>query len=351
MLRYCSMRMTAFILFLFLFSCATCLWAQEGKPANVPDVVPDATGTGVKVARAHEDFSSLTLAGSDLKVTSPLRIGYQETPTFVRELWALKWRPNDSIDLYVIRPAGVAKPPVVLYLFSWPTDTDPFKNESYVQMLVSHGVAAVGFVSALTGHRFQFRPIKQWFVSELQESLGATTHDVQLVLNYLDSRGDFDMTRVGMFGQGSGAAIAILAAKADPRIKVLDLLNPWGDWPDWLAESKVLTEKERPDYLKPDFLKKVEPLEPVRYLPDLKDRRIRIQFIDNLVPDKTAKSIEAAAPAGASVIHYATTPDFAKVASDWRLFNWVSEQVAHPTAQPTVTAGVATQVPAEDKNK
>ena len=36
---------------------------------------------------------------------------------------------------------------------------------------------------------------------------------------------------------GSGAAIAILAAAIDPRLKALDLVDPWGDWPDWLAKS------------------------------------------------------------------------------------------------------------------
>jgi len=45
------------------------------------------------------------------------------------------------------------------------------------------------------------------------------------------TRGDIDMDHVGMWADGSGAAIAILAASVDPRIKALDLLDPWGDWP------------------------------------------------------------------------------------------------------------------------
>src|ERR1035441_1223230 len=51
-----------------------------------------------------------------------------------------------------------------------------------------------------------------------QLSLALTVHDVQMVLNYLETRGDLDMSRVGMFGQGSGGAIAVLAAAADSRI-------------------------------------------------------------------------------------------------------------------------------------
>jgi hypothetical protein len=53
-------------------------------------------------------------------------------------------------------------------------------------------------VSALNGHRYTYRPMKQWFVSELQEALGSSVHDVQMILNYLSTRDDLDMSRVGM---------------------------------------------------------------------------------------------------------------------------------------------------------
>ncbi len=62
--------------------------------------------------------------------------------------------------------------------------------------------------------------MKEWFVSELQESLVESTHDVQMIINYLSTRGDLDMDRVGMFGQGSGGAIAILAAPWTRELKL-----------------------------------------------------------------------------------------------------------------------------------
>ena len=85
--------------------------------------------------------------------------------------------------------------------------------------------------------------MKEWFVSQLQESIAASAHDVQMILNYLAMRGDLDMDHVGMFGDGSGASIAILAAAVDPRIKASDLLDPWGDWPDWIAKSTLIQKK------------------------------------------------------------------------------------------------------------
>ena len=151
------------------------------------------------------------------------------------ELLQLQWRWGDPLDVYVLKPKGVKKPPVILNLYGFPTDTDPYKNEIFKMALTKDGFAAVGFVCALTGHRYHDRPMREWFLSDLQESLGTTAHDVQMILDYLAARGDLDMNRVGMFGQGTGATIAILASAVDPRIKVLDVLDPWGDWPNWIA--------------------------------------------------------------------------------------------------------------------
>src|SRR5260370_7519867 len=84
------------------------------------------------------------------------------------------------------------------------------------------------------------------------------------------------MSRVGMFGQGSGASIAILASAVDPRIKVLDVLDPWGDWPIWMATSPFVPEDERAEYVKPEFLKKAGALEPVAWLPKIQANKFRL---------------------------------------------------------------------------
>ena len=204
-----------------------------------------------------EDWSSLSLANSELIPEPPLLGEKYDHPQFTRELLQVKWRQGDPIDLYVIRPKGVAHPPAILYLYSYPSETEVFRGDTYCANVTKGGFAAVGFVSALTGHRYTNRPMKEWFVSELQEALGSSVHDVQMILNYLATRGDLDMSRIGMFGVGSGGTIAILAAAADPRIKTIDVIDPWGDWPDWMAKSSLIPEVERPRYLTPEFLKKV----------------------------------------------------------------------------------------------
>jgi hypothetical protein len=201
----------------------------------------------------------------------------------------VQWRSGDPITLWVIRPKTTEKVPVILYLYSYPTEDNQFRDDGWGQRATTGGFAAVGFVSALTGQRFSMRPLRQTFITELPESLGSTVHDVQLILNYLADRGDMDTEHVGMFGMGSGGTIAILAARADKRIKTIDVLDPWGDWPDWLKETPDVSDDDRPKLVTPEFLQSVEKLDPVAYLPSMKPERVRVRIEQTLTEALTPR--------------------------------------------------------------
>lgn len=311
---------SSFALFVGLAALAR---AQETAPAASPDTTKatgQADSSNQPIARppdVHlpdmgtpgEDSSTPRLA--DARIFPPadaFEMGKADYPGFTRELLRAQWRGGDPIDLWVIKPAGIKNPPVILYLYSYPTDTDLFANLEAEEQMTKDGFAAVGFVSALTGQRYHDIPQKKWFVSELPTTLSWTAHDVQMVLNYLATRGDLDMTRVGMYGVGSGASIAIMAAAVDARIKALNLIDPWGDWPDWLAKSPFVPENERADYVKPEFLAKLENLDPVKWLPALRAQKVHLQFIENnkTTPGIARERLEAAAPRNAKIEKYNT---------------------------------------------
>jgi dienelactone hydrolase len=315
--------------------------ASQTAPAadtTEPRVTVDSSGvdplTGIPYYKEiREDWGSLQVGTSELRAEPPVVTLPDDSDTFTRTLVALKWRPGDALDLYVVLPKGVKKPPAVLYLYNYTDDTDRFKNDGWCRRVTSDGVAAIGFVSALSGHRFHDRPMKQWFVSELQESLGSTVHDVKFILDYLASRGDIDMERIGMFGQGSGATIALLAAAADSRIKAVDALDPWGDWPVWLAKSGVgADDPERADRLQPAFLKQVAPLDPVQWLPKVHAPYIRIQqnLQDGATPRVCKDRIKAAAPKPAEFKRFDSTAAFMRVAGGGRLFEWIKDALDKP---------------------
>lgn len=288
-------------------------------------------------SKSVEDLSKASLSGSQLHADPPELVEKAEKKDFTREFVAVEWRPGDRIYLYVVLPAKVKRAPVAIYIYGHPSDTDRFQDDGWCQRTTSGGYAAVGLVPALTGQRYHDRPMKEWFVSELQEALGKSAHDVQMVLNYLADRGDVDMGNVGVFGVGAGGTIAVMAASVDSRIKAIDLLDPWGDWPVWMQKSAVVPDEERPAYVKPEFLKKVADFDPVKLLPALKTPHIRLNQLNDDVPstpEEAKKQIEAALPATADHRRFETSMAFySEVASGGRVFDWLKLQIKVPDAK------------------
>jgi len=295
----------------------------------IPASPPIADPNDKRFDAESEDWSSPALDKSHLTPVPPLSSGIAVKSNCSVEMVRLQWRFGDPIDVYVMKPKGVEKPPVVLYLFGHTADTDLFRDEHFEQGSTRDGFAAVGFVSALAGPRFHDRPITQWFVSELPESLATSAHDVQMILDYLAKRGDLDMTRVGMFAQDSGASVAILAAAVDPRIKVLDVIDPWGDWPDWLAHSPVVPDGERPRYTTPEFLNKLTGLDPMSWLPKVQGK-VRVQnalFVPGTPPEAREKLL-AAVPAGGTVVVYKTPTDTQEILQNNQILQWIHQGLA-----------------------
>ena len=329
-------RFTCCLAIFFLTFSHFCILAQEpGATPAEPRAVPrqlEGTAESHSGSPRIEKWDTLSLQGSGLRPDSPLTGQTDDFPEFTRELVRVQWRDADPIDLYIVRPKSVSRPPVVLYLYGYPREAVRFLAPDFCKTVTKNGYAAIGFSSMLTGQRYHDVPMKEWFVSDLQHSLVGTTHDVLMVLNYLTSRGDFDMLRVGIFGEGSGGTIALLAASIDPRIKAVDVLNPWGDWPSWLSGSRVVPEAERADYTTPDFLKGVAPLDPVLVLPKLTSTRLRVQqglWDSAEVPAASRERIAAAVPAGARLAQYRDIHDYSeKVGMNGKMLDWMFTSLA-----------------------
>lgn len=293
-----------------------------------------------------ENWSVLNDIKTGLHPRDAVVVTTAEEPDYVRELVRVQWREGDPITLWVIRPKTSEKVPVILYLYSYPTEDNQFRNDGWAKRATAGGYAAVGFVSALTGQRFQMRPLKQTFVTQLPESIGSTVHDVQLILNYLADRGDMETDHVGMFGMGSGGTTAILAARADKRIKTIDVLDPWGDWPDWLKESPEVSEDDRPQLITPEFLKSVEKLDPVAYLPSMRVERVHIRIQQTLSEQLTPKVAKDRIASSVIDPRFVTRYVDAKALMDaWQatgLSGWIKDQLHSQIEQDRRDAGLDT---------
>ncbi len=342
MFDHLSFAFTRPILVGVLFTLATLISAQTRPSVPSPSAPVDPRFQDV-----HEDWTTPAMNTTHLLPVKALRGYVDEKPQYSVEFLRLQWRAGDPIDVYVMRPKGARKPPVILYLNGYPTGEAVFRNDAYEDLVAGQGVAAVGFLSALTGTRYHSRPMKEWFLSELQESLSTSAHDVQMVLDYLDTRGDLDMNRIGMLAQGSGASIAILASAVDLRIKVLEALDPWGDWPAWIATSPFVPADERADYVKPEFLKKVSTLDPVEWLQKIQAKKFRldIEWFDPITPPAVKDKLRAAAPGGTEVMLYKNMEEFKPAFQDGKNLQWIQHElqsIPEPTdARPPSATEVA----------
>jgi len=186
-------RNLAFVLF---FGCLTVCgsFAQFIEKSAAPSdaTVAKASVTGLhQQALSMEDWAKLPVDRTVLKpLLNGASLGKAEFPSYTRELLRFEWRRGDFIDVYLIKPRTIEKPRVVIYIYSFPSDIDRFMDDGWCRRATGEGMAAVGFVSALTGVRFRNRPMKEWFISELQESMSSSVHDVQLLVDYLAARND-----------------------------------------------------------------------------------------------------------------------------------------------------------------
>jgi hypothetical protein len=315
---------------------------SAASAALVAQAAPKASKPGDTQAGADKkDTAVLTREYVPLTKDRPKLLEIAEIPktSFIRETARAEWRPGDPFYFYIIRPKGVAKPPVILYLPSFPDDTDLFLRNDWCELAVRGGYAVVGFVGNATGHRTRYRLLKEWFVSEMPEALTSTTHDVQMILDYLSSRGDLDMDHVAMYGAGSGGSIAIFASVVDSRIKVLDLLAPWGDWKTWLSGTVVIPENERATYTKPEFVASVSPLDPAMWLPKIQAKSLRIEDIrgNKAMPDKAQEKLEAAAPDFALINQYGNGRAFLATQVPPSVLEWAKSQFA-ADAKPQVAS-------------
>ncbi|HEX4714012.1 MAG TPA: hypothetical protein VH164_03700, partial [Ktedonobacteraceae bacterium] len=143
-------------------------------------------------------------------------------------------------------------------------------------------------------------------------------------------RNDLDSTRIGMFGQGSGGTIAILAAASDSRLKAIDVLDPWGDWRDWFQQSRFIDDQQRQQFTDPAFLARVANFDPVEWLPRLKNQALRFQetSFDLNTPDIAKQRLTAALGRNADVIRYGSIEDYKeRAAANGNILAWLGHQI------------------------
>jgi putative phosphoribosyl transferase len=110
---------------------------------------------------------------------------------------------------------------VVLFAHGWGSSQASPRNRMAAEALVAKGFAALLF--DFTGHG-------ESEGTEADRTLDQQVDDLGAAIGLLETLDEVDSSRVGVMGASSGAAVALLRAAKDPRIRALVLrsANPTG---------------------------------------------------------------------------------------------------------------------------
>jgi len=99
-------------------------------------------------------------------------------------------------------------------------------------------------------------------------------------------------------------------------------------------------EDERPEYVKPDFLKKAAMLDPLAWLPKIQAKKFRLddQLFDTETPKSAKEKLRAAVFPGASVMFYKNMDEFKAAFQDGKNLRWIQHELA---SLPEAATGAA----------
>jgi dienelactone hydrolase len=119
----------------------------------------------------------------------------------------------------LILPASLGPHPVVVFAHGWGSGKDSPRNVAVAEALRDRGFAA--FLFDFTGHgESEGKPDDSTQAQQVD--------DLAAALDTLEKIDDVDARRLGVVGASSGAAVAVLAAARDARIRALALRSPTG---------------------------------------------------------------------------------------------------------------------------
>ncbi|MGC9317657.1 MAG: alpha/beta hydrolase family protein [Armatimonadota bacterium] len=256
-------------------------------------------------AQIADDWQALR-AVYDYDAEAPLEI----TPGELSDLGALAVENltfagagGEHVPAVLIRPTGVERPPVVLFLHGLGGDKGQARLAA--MLLAPQGVAVMAIDAALHGDRAVEGPgIGRQLAADLQ-ALVRTVIDNRRAIDYIHTRGDLDPDRLVLMGASMGAILGSIVAAVDERIDAAVLLVGGGGW------ERILEASEHPAAaaLRESGLSgegSLAQLDPVHFVGHISPRPVLMVngTQDRIIPPEAAEALHQAAQQPKEVLWY-----------------------------------------------
>ncbi len=210
--------------------------------------------------------------------------------------------PNDTVRPRIIVPTGTFGPvPVVVLLHYWGA------SDVSLERNIAKRLAQAGVASVIVPLPYHLDRTPQGMVSgqlavepdmhKLQATMRQSLLDVRRAVDWIESRSEFDKTKIGIAGTSLGALVSALAFAVEPRFAASCYLLGGADIAHILwHSSRVVSQREelrRQGYTEGKVRQELAGIEPLNYL-DKADTRpsyvIAAKF-DTVVPPADAEKL------------------------------------------------------------
>lgn len=192
--------------------------------------------------------------------------------------WKLTSPEGESLEATVVAPIAKGKHPLVLWLHREGQEVKRAGFQQEAEALAAQGIASI----------LLELPFKRPYVHRSDnnagdaESIRLAVVNTRRVLDWAETRPEFDIKRTAVVGHRFGAWAAALVASVDARIDGVVLMSPPGKPSGWLQ----VTEQPRAKAFRESFpkeqwgayLNSIEPLDPERWVGFLAPAKVSFQF-------------------------------------------------------------------------
>lgn len=240
-----------------------------------------------------------------------------------------KTKENNVVEAEIWIPRDAPRPmPVVVLLHYWGA-SDFVVEERFAKELNFRGIAAVMMTlpyhmrrspSNVASGAMAIRPD----TNHLREGLTQAVFDIKRLVDYLSTKSEFDMQRLGISGVSLGAIVASLVYNVEPRFRCAAIILGGGDIAHIIWNSSftvdIRTDFRKKGYTEEQLREELRPVEPLEYVDPHREDNVLIigaKYDEVIPPESTQKLIDAY---GNARVVWLTTGHFGGALVERKLF-------------------------------
>ncbi|MGB9718549.1 MAG: alpha/beta hydrolase family protein [Thermoproteota archaeon] len=209
---------------------------------------------------------------------------------------------NERVPAMISIPSGPGKHPCVVFLHGYGGSKEDIL--SFASLVAAEGYAVIAIDAEFHGERREEG--KELYSPNLEESVKGiiqTIIDLRRAVDYLETRGEIDVERIGYVGGSMGGILGAIFIGVEPRVKAAALLVAGGNMSLMIMRSQHPAIPAIRKYLEEqgityrELQESLNPVDPLNFIGKFAPRPVAFHFgkNDRIVPAEAGEQLYKAA--------------------------------------------------------